>query len=163
MPVCHKCPRQREIDRLRRICGACAGASAHFGGDVHIDAAENPQTVLVRTDAEMLLASRTSAASRIDVADQATAELLKRVVAEFATLTDYEAPLVCRRLRGQENYVIAHEMGISPQVVWRRWTRLKKKNPIWAAIDNGMIGLRQGGRKPEKRPPPDRVQGELAL
>ena len=75
MPVCHKCPRQREIDRLRRICGACSGASAHFGGDVHIDAAENPQTVLVRTDAEMLLASRTSAASRIDVADQATAEL----------------------------------------------------------------------------------------
>ena len=57
MPVCHKCPRQREIDRLRRICGACAGASAHFGGDVHIDAAENPQTVLVRTDAEYIAES----------------------------------------------------------------------------------------------------------
>ena len=158
MPVCHSCPRQREIERLRRICGACSGASDNFGKNVHIDAAERPETVLRRVDERRLAESRASVASRIDVADARTAELLRRVVAEFATLTDEEAPVVCRRLRGQESYVIAHEMGLSQQVVWRRWNRLKKKNPIWAAIDNGMIGMHGGGRRPEPPPPDEKVQ-----
>ena len=161
MPNCHSCPHQREIDRLRRICGDCPGSSCDFGHTVHIDAAENPQTVLRRTDSVMVAAARERTASRVNLADPRTVELLKLVVAEFANLTDCEAPVVCRRLRGQENWQIAHEMGVSPQVVWNRWAGLKRRNPIWAALDNGLIGLRKGGRRKQERPPPDIKQGTL--
>ena len=151
MPVCTKCKHAREIERLRRMCAACPGASANFGGLVHIDAAPSPSLVMRRVDAERLAASRSHVASRVAVADGETADLLLRVVAEFATLSDTEAPLVARRLRGQANWQIAHEMRLSKVVVYQRWTKLKRRNPLWAAIDNGLIGKRGGGRKRAKR------------
>lgn len=153
MPICTKCKHAREIERLRKVCAACPGASSNFGKLVHIDAAPSPHLVMRRVDAERLAASRSSVASRVSVADGETAELLLRVVAEFAALSDAEAPLVARRLRGQTNFQIAHEMRVSKAVVWARWNKLKKRNPLWAAIDNGLIGKRKGGRKPHAAKP----------
>lgn len=161
MPVCHSCPHNREIERLRKICGACLGSSDNFGGDVHIDAAENPATVMKRVDP--IYTNRERTATQIDGMKPETAELLKRIVAEFAQLSDTEAPVVARKLRGQENWQIAHEMGLSKQVVWQRWNGLKKKNPIWAALDNGLIGKRGGGRKSDDPPEVDYRQGVLEL
>lgn len=152
MPICTKCKHAREIERLRKVCAACPGASSNFGKLVHIDAAPSPHLVLRHVDGERLAASRAVTASRVSVADGETAELLLRVVAEFASLTDAEAPLVARRLRGQTNFQIAHEMRVSKAVVWGRWDKLKKRNPLWAAIDNGLIGKRKGGRKPSAAP-----------
>lgn len=151
MPVCTRCKHAREIERLRKICAACPGASSNFGGQVHFDAAPHPSLVMRRADSEMIAVMRENTASRVALADEATLGLLLRVVAEFAALSDVEAPLVSRRLRGQTNFQIAHDMRLSKMAVWRRWNALKKRNPLWAAIDNGLIGKRAGGCKPGER------------
>jgi len=160
MSVCTSCKHNREIERLRKICAACNGASCNFGGDVHIDAAKDPSLVLRHADVDRIADARAATASRVNVADEKTADLLLRVVSEFAALTDDEAPIVARRMRGQENWQIAHEMHVSQAVVWKRWHNLKAKNPLWAAIDNGLIGKRKGGRKVEEKPK-DFTQKEL--
>ena len=153
MPICTSCRHNREIERLRKICAACTGPSTKpFGKDVHIEADASGNYVRKHTDHLRLAQSRAATSARIAGADDATAELLMRVVQEFSTLTDAEAPIVARRLRGQENWQIAHEMNLSKAVVWDRWNGLKERNPIWGAIDNGLIGKRKGGRKPEARP-----------
>lgn len=152
MPVCTSCKHNREIERLRNICAACAGPSSDFGRNAHIGANTTPEAIMRHADMDKIAQSRANTATRINVADETTAELLMRVVQEFATLSDAEAPIVAHRLRGQENWQIAHEMRLSKAVVWERWDGLKKRNPIWGALDNGLIGKRKGGRKPEARP-----------
>lgn len=152
MPVCTNCKHNREIERLRNICAACSGPSSDFGRNAHIGANKPPDAIMRHADMDKIAQSRANTATRINVADETTAELLMRVVQEFATLSDAEAPIVARRLRGQENWQIAHEMRLSKAVVWERWDGLKKRNPIWGALDNGLIGKRKGGRKPEARP-----------
>ncbi len=148
MPICSKCKHSREIARLSKICAECPGASCNFGKFVHIDAASDPGLVLRHIDHERLIASRKGVASRVNLADDQTIDLLLRVVAEFASLTDLEAPLVIRRLRGQTNVQIADGLGLTQAAVWRRWEILKQKNPIWGALDNGLIGQR--GRRVRK-------------
>ena len=147
MPVCTSCRHNREIERLRRICAACKGPSSNFGKNVHIDSFADGDIVLKHADQLRLAQSRAATSAKIAGVDDKTAELLMRVVQEFSTLSDTEAPIVARRLRGQENWQIAHEMRLSKFVVYERWKKLKKRNPIWAAIDNGLIGKRRGGRK----------------
>lgn len=150
MPICTRCKHARELARLAKVCASCPGGSSHYGKYVHLDAADDPALIMRHADKARIADERKSTASRVAVADEETADLLKRVVAEFATLTDFEAPLVVRRLRGQTNVEIAEGMNLSQAVVWDRWNGLKKRNPLWGAIDNGLIG-RRGGRNAEKR------------
>lgn len=160
MPICTSCKHNRDIERLRNICASCRGPSSHFGKNAHIGAFTPDDAIMRHVDRDMLERSHAATSARIAGLDDDTAELLMRVVAEFSSLTDEEAPIVARRLRGQENWQIAHEMGISKAVVWGRWQRLKRRCSIWGAIDNGLIGKRKGGRKPERRPH-EIVQPEL--
>ena len=177
MPLCHNCPKNREIQkcfrdlkRLRKLCGACDGPSKKpFGKNTHIDAYEDDQLAekKLKADSVALFNSRKSFASRIAGMDGETADLLKRVLAEFAVLTDEEAPIVVRKLRGETNMEIAHRMGLTKQTVWRRWNMLKKKNPLWNAIKNGNEDARGGGRKAydaddDDTPPPEYHQETFA-
>ncbi len=152
MPVCHKCKYAADIARLRQICCKCQGACENFGRDVHIDAAPDPNLVLAHADKDRIRVNREATVTRVQGVDDDTAELLARVIAEFSALSDLEAPIVARRLRGQENWQIAAEMKINKATVWVRWENLKKKNPIWAALDNGLIGKRAGGRPKRTNP-----------
>ena len=177
MPLCHNCPKNREIQkcfrdlkRLRKLCGACEGPSKKpFGKNTHIDAYEDEQLAekKLKADSVALFNSRQSFASRIAGMDGETADLLKRVLAEFAVLTDEEAPIVVRKLRGETNMEIAHRMGLTKQTVWRRWNMLKRKNPLWCNIENGNEGLRGGGatakflNKIDDEPPPEYTQQDL--
>ena len=183
MPLCHNCPKHREIQkcfrdlkRLRKICGACKSidpkkrkSDGLRGGQVHIDAYEDEQLAekKLKADSVALFNSRQSFASRIAGMDGDTAELLKRVLAEFAVLTDEEAPIVVRKLRGETNMEIAHRMGLTKQTVWRRWNMLKKKHPLWNAIKTGNEDVRGGGRKAydaddDETPPPEYHQETFA-
>ena len=176
MPLCHNCPKNREIrkcfrdlKRLRKICGACSGPSSNFGKNLHIDAYEDEKLAekKIKADSVALFNSRKSFASQIAGMDGETADLLKRVLAEFAVLTDEEAPVVVRKLRGETNTEIAHKMGLTKQTVWRRWNMLKKKNPLWNAIKNGNEDARGGGRKAydaddDETPPPEYHQETFA-
>ena len=161
MPICTSCKHNREIERLRSICAACKGPSDNFGGEAHIGAHAPGETIWRHVDQERLYTMRANTSSRIAGADERTVELLMKVIAEFSQLTDQEAPVVARRLRGQENWKIAHEMRLSKAVIWKRWEDLKKKNPIWAAIDNGLIGKRNGGAKKREPRPCEMVQQDL--
>ena len=177
MPLCHNCPKHREIQkcfrdikRLRKLCEACGGPSQKsYGKGVHIDAYEDEQLAekKLKADSIAMFNSRQTFASRIAGMDGDTADLLKRVLAEFAVLTDEEAPIVVRKLRGETNMEIAHRMGLTKQTVWRRWNMLKKKNPLWNAIKNGNEDARGGGRKAydaddDETPPPEYHQETFA-
>ena len=183
MTLCHNCPKNREIQkcfrdlkRLRKLCGACKSLDPKKrkndgiqGGNVHLDAFEDEQLAekKLKADSIALFNSRQSFASRIAVKDEETADLLKRVVAEFSSLTDEEAPVVVRKLRGETNMEISERMGLSRQTVWRRWNMLKRKNPLWNAIKNGNEDARGGGRKAydaddDETPPPEYHQETFA-
>lgn len=182
MSVCNVCPHNRDIqraeqellkwtremERLRNVCGACSGSSSTSGKNLHIDAYEDEELAekKLRRDQVALYNSRQSFASRIAVRDEETADLLKRVVAEFSALTDEEAPIVVRKLRGETNLEITVATGLSKQTVWRRWNNLIKKNPLWAVLKNGNEDLRGGGRHKadaddDATPPPEYVQRDL--
>ena len=73
-------------------------------------------------------------------------------------LTDDEAAIVARMLRGQSLSVIARERGRSLASVHACWKRLIAGNPHFQALANGGIGLRGGGRKATEK---KTTQGEL--
>lgn len=136
-----------ERDALSAICTKCKGASDNFGGQVHIDAAADPSLVLREADIDILRAMRSPTQSIVNLDDD-TIEAILRILAEFSMVSDKEAPLIVRKLRGETNQQIADGMGWSQQLVWKHWNTLKRKNPLWGALDNGLIGKRYGGRKP---------------
>jgi len=137
-----------ERDALSAICTKCKGACDNFGGDVHIDAAKDPSLVLRHADVDRIADARAATASRVNIDDPKVLEAVLRVVAELGNVTDAQAPVIIRKLRGQANVEIAYGMGLSEQCIWKRWNDLKIKNPIWAALENGLQGKRFGGRKP---------------
>jgi len=93
--------------------------------------------------------------------DQPTADILKDAFSIFGTLTKEEAPVVVRKLRGETNLDIVLSTGLIKQTVFRRWKELKRKNPVWSSLSNGMEGKRGGGRKiggPGRRKKPQGVR-----
>ncbi len=152
MPSCHKCPYQPEIDRLRSICAACPGASDNFGGMVHLQAAKDGSGELVLHDGANVRTApdycpNESTTSRIDC-PPAARDYLLRLLAEFSSLSDQQAVVACRMLRGETITQMAKSLGMTKEAVFSRWKSLCAKSPAWAALSNGSMGLRGGGRKP---------------
>ena len=154
MPVCHKCKHQREIDRLREICAACPGASDRFGGNVHLQASPDGSGELVLGKDGARIAPEwnpgsTTEESRVDVPPDAR-EYLFRLLREFSQLTDAQASIACRMLRGETVMQMARGMEMSRAAVFARWKSLCSCSPVWASLANGSMGLRGGGRRKTK-------------
>jgi len=148
-----------ERDALSAICTKCKGASDNFGGQVHIDAAADPMLVLRKIDEANFSNSRLPTSSRVNIDDPEVLETVLRVVAEFGNVTDKQAPILIRKLRGQTNIEIAVGMGISPALVWKLWRGIKLRNQTLAALECGLQGKRGGGAVTHK-PKPDGEQAE---
>jgi len=170
--LCDEC-RKRETERigealkqlepahesLSSICAACRGSSCNFGGDVHIDAAKDPMLVMREIDDNTFTNSRLPTLSRVNIDDPEVLEAVLRVVAEFGNVTDEQAPVLMRKLRGQTNVEIAEGMGISQALVWNRWMKIKRHNPTLAVLECGLQGKRFGGAVTHK-PKQDGEQAE---
>ena len=155
MPVCHKCPHHRDIERLRSICAACPGASDNFGGDVHFQASPDGTGELVLGNGRKNrippdYSPNTPTKSRVDVPPQ-TRTYLFRLLQEFSELTDAQASIACRMLRGETVTQMARGMGMTKEAVFSRWKSLCARSPVWASLANGSMGLRGGGRKADTK------------
>ena len=152
MPVCHKCPHHHEIERLREICAACPGPSDNFGKNVHLDSSPDGHGELVlrkgRVAPDWMPNARHE--SRIDIPAEAR-EYLFRLVREFSALTDAQAAIACRMLRGETVVQMARNMKMRKEAVISRWKALCAKSPVWKSLSNGSMGLRGGGRKPTQK------------
>ena len=153
MPACHQCEHQREIDklnaeteRLRSVCLACKGASKFMPGKgfstIYLDGEECPEKVLAHRTDKLLVPG----GSTVDL-PEGVEEFLRQLLAEFSMLTDYDAVIVARMLRGQRITDIALDLGKSRASVHACWKRLTTRNPHFKALANGGIGKRGGGRK----------------
>ena len=162
MPVCHKCKHQREIDRLRRICSACPGASDNFGRNVHFQASPDGTGELVLGKGHNRRVApdwqpNEPTVSRVAVPPE-TRTYLFRLLQEFSQLTDAQASIACRMLRGETVVQMARGMCMTKEAVFARWKSLCAQSPVWASLSNGSMGLRGGGRKP-----PDASDGKVQM
>ena len=163
MPLCHKCVHQKEIERLRGICAVCPGASEKASTaprSVHLDASPDGTGAVVlrkgRVVPEWDMVNKPSGDSRVNLPPEAR-EPLFRVLREFAALTDAQAAIACRMLRGETVTQMSRDMNLTMAAVFDRWKSLCARSPVWASLANGSMGLRGGGRQPEK----DATQGDL--
>lgn len=154
MPACHKCPHQQEIDRLRTICAACPGASELSRSHVSLNASpDGTGDKLISREGvapEWFSAKSASHESKVDLPPVAR-DYLFRVLREFSSLSDGQAVIVCRMLRGETITQMARSMKISKVAVFARWKSLCDRSPVWASLANGSMGLRGGGRKPRQK------------
>jgi hypothetical protein len=165
MPVCHKCKHQREIDRLRKICSACPGASDNFGRNVHFQASPDGTGELVLGKGRNRRVApdwqpNEPTESRVAVPPEARVYLF-RLLQEFSQLTDAQASIACRMLRGETIIQMSRGMGMTKEAVFARWKSLCAQSPVWASLSNGSMGLRGGGRKPVAANKQGDVQLEL--
>ena len=163
MPVCHKCKHQKEIERLCKICAACPGPSKKpFGKNVHLDSSPDGHGELVLRKGRIApdWQPNEPTVSRVAVPPE-TRPYLFRLLQEFSQLTDAQASIACRMLRGETITQMARNMGVSKQAVFASWKSLCAQSPVWEAISNGSMGLRGGGGKPGAENKKDGVQMEL--
>ena len=74
---------------------------------------------------------------------------VRAAIEPFSALSDVDAAIVCRMLRGERLVDIANAQGLALQTVHVRWKSLIKRNPVWKSLANGKIGS-GCGRKPGK-------------
>lgn len=165
--LCHKCPHQKEIDRLRKICCACSGVSDkpfadHRAGNrrriISIDAMQDAGGIVGRhyaradvgpsgekvttlpTDVEMRLRDELASFMRLSFMNQLLLVWLMRgeSAAEFARL-DWLPKA------GRDNGMLTR------QAVNERITTLKRTCPGIAEAIAQMVKLNSGNRGKEKR------------
>ena len=165
MANCLKCAHAKAIARLRKKCLACSigqpscGLSHGGRSFVSMDSVDNPALVLAKggVAADFVLPGEVLADKEDPLPEPVNTDLgaderenLLRVLSKFASLKWDDAGLVCRMLAGKTHEEIARERKVAPQNIHSRWKRVIKKDPVWEALANGMIGSGRG-RKPTPR------------
>ena len=173
--TCHKCPHNREIERLRAICSKCelgdkCAVSGTFSLDAMTDGAiDDPRMRAQR--AAGLAASTTFNPDTIDdpAAAEASQEEIDRdafimLLADISTV-DYERihdlitlvhafegldrkefELVQHFLNRGTMASYARAFGLSKQTAHARCKALFRHKPVFKAIANGLLGKLKGGR-----------------
>lgn len=148
MPLCHQCQHNREIERLRAACLACRGPSDKFGRDTHIVSEACLYHVMKHQAPDY---TRTPSAALVlnGVTPDARDAMLDALHA-FTMLTDGEAAVLRRLMRGEHMIDISRTLGVTKQSIHDRWKRILSKGPIFRSLANGFIGLRRGATKAER-------------
>ena len=154
---CHNCPHDAEIAKLRETCLKCTRCNGDHvkvasWSRVSLDAARDDGCrglILGRTARDYRPRDPTPC-NPVNIPDDVY-QYLMAVLEPFAGLDNLGAALVCAMLRGETLTEIARREGVTLQAMHSRWKTLLRRNPIWAAIANGMIGSGRG-RKPGKTP-----------
>lgn len=162
MADCNTCPHQKQIRRLQRICHGCVigGESCGLSNGgvswVHMDAAANPATVYAKRLAPLY---RPGGARDMEAVKSPCnpdeRDRYLRILQMFAELSWDDAGLVACMLRGMEIGEIAKTRKVKYETIFLRWQKIKKANPAFGALANGLMGCGRG-RKPKKE-----TQGDL--
>lgn len=157
MADCTTCPHQKQILRLQRICKDCVigGKSCGLSNGgvcwVHTDAAKNPATVYKNRMAPLY---RPGGKADMDAVKSPCnpdeRDRYLRLLQIFAELSWDDAGLVCAMLRGMEIDEIAKMRHVKYETIFLRWQKIKKANPAFGALANGLMGCGRG-RKPKAR------------
>lgn len=143
MNVCHKCPHDREIARLREICTRCKGASDNFGGNVHFEAAGDPSRIMRHACADYLSAvprslidGRTPADPPITSADLPPGIdiYLLRIVREFVALPKIAVEVAHGLANGHTFEELGKRRGVSKMAVSNIYKRALRKCPWLFAL-----------------------------
>ena len=181
--TCHKCPHNREIERLRAICSKCelgdkCAVSGTFSLDAMTDGAiDDPRMRAKR--AAGLEASTTFNPDAIDdpAAAEASQEEIDRdafimlladisavnyerihdlitLVRAFEGLDRKEFELIQHFLNRGTMASYARAFGLSKQTAHARCKALFRHKPVFKAIANGLLGKLKGGRVSTKAEQP---------
>lgn len=74
--------------------------------------------------------------------------LLPKVIKPFAVIGEQDAMLVASMMRGEMIGTIAKRHGLNYESVFLRWQKVKRHNPAFGALANGLMGCGRG-RKPK--------------
>jgi len=162
MADCTKCPHQKQIQRLQRIClnccinGKSCGLSNGGVSWVHMDAAANPATVYANRTAPLYQPGGKRDMDAVQSpCNPDERERYLRILQMFAELSWDDAGLVACMMRGMEIDAIAKMRKVKYETIFLRWQKIKKANPAFGALANGLMGCGRG-RKPKKE-----LQGDL--
>lgn len=130
---------------------------------VHMDAAANPSTVYDKRTAPDYLPNAPDEHKCVveGPAREGILDLLRR----FGGIPFDSAGVVCGMLAGKTLVEMAAEQKMSVQVLHAKWKRACAADPIWKAIENGMMGKGVGRKKKtfeqEAREQPTQMEMEM--
>lgn len=139
-------PLDEQAARACLSCQAVKMEQVHDGLSwVSLDAAENPATVYMGR-----LAPDYAPNAKVRHAESVTGDRrdgLLDIIRRFGGIPFGCADVVCGMLAGKTLADMAKESGKSIQVLHGAWKRACAKDPIWRAIENGMMGKGVGRKK----------------
>lgn len=134
-------------EEAERACLACRDPGLPNDGVswVHMDAAANPATVYAHRAAPDYAPNGRSRPREIsgERAREGVLDLLRR----FGEIPYGSADVVCGMLRGKTLAELSAETRQSIQSLHARWRRACEADPVWRAIENGMMGKGVGRKR----------------
>ena len=85
---------------------------------------------------------------KIEIPPVEVCRLLPKVIEPFAVIGEQDAMLVASMMRGEMIGTIAKRHGLNYESVFLRWQKVKRHNPAFGALANGLMGCGRG-RKPK--------------
>jgi len=143
LPIC---------EEAKRACETCqySGESNDGVSWVHIDAADNPATVYNNRTAPLYqIGGKRDFDAVKSPCNPEERERYLRILQMISEISWDDAGLLSCLLRGMRIKDIAIMRGCSYESIYYRWERMKKRNPAFLALINGMMGS-GCGRKPTK-------------
>lgn len=154
MADCNTCPHQRQIRRLQRICQKCVigGKSCGLSNGgvswVHMDAAANPSTVYAsRIAPDYVRGGKADMDAVKSPCNPDERDRYLRLLQMFAELSWDDAGLVACMMRGMEIDAIAKLRKVKYETIFLRWQKIKRVNPAFGALANGLMGCGRGRKK----------------